>query len=372
MTFPILSRDRRRSVQQAIASPPTDAATIHAAPGSGALVHQSGGRPAAQDPDIARTLETVAEQLCSPVTLHLGAAPEPSQRHRVLPVSDGEREVGVLVFDAGADEEAVAMAARLLGQRLCALGDVAGHATLTRERVAAVLEPGQLEAHFQPIVALGTGAIVGVESLVRFPRHGGEGPTSWLRAATAAGLRTPLEARAAAVAIEGLASMPEDWFLAVNLSAQVLASGAVTPLLRDVPADRVVVELTEHDAVHDYAALNAVLAPLRARGLRLAVDDVGAGFASMRHVLRTRPDLLKLDREFVRDLTGDRAAESLVGSLRGFAADIGASVIVEGVERAQDEDVVRRLGIELAQGFHFGAPQPLHSLLGDPRSRVAS
>ncbi len=368
MTFPTPARDGRRRAGRVLSTPPLEGAVIQAVPGAAALVHESAGRPAAHDPEVARILETVAEQLCVTVTLHLGDEPGARAGQRTQPVTDGERSLGVLAVDERADqEEALALAARLLGQRLGRLGERSNASGLTHDRIASVLEPGRLGAHFQPIVSLPGGHVVGVEALARFPTESAAGsspsPARWLRAASAAGLRTPLEVRAAAVGLEGLAALPSDWFLSLNLSAPVLASGAVTPLLHEVPVERVIVELTEHDAVEDYAQLNAVLAPLRAKGLRLAVDDVGAGFASMRHVLRMRPDVLKLDRGLMRDLTADTAAASLVAVLRDFAAGLGSSTVVEGVERDEDERAVRHLGVELAQGYRFGAPQPLSGLL---------
>jgi EAL domain-containing protein (putative c-di-GMP-specific phosphodiesterase class I) len=118
----------------------------------------------------------------------------------------------------------------------------------------------------------------------------------------------------------------------------------------------VLLELSEHDPVEDYDALAAALAPFRAAGLRLAIDDVGAGFSSLRHIVVTAPDVIKIDRSIVSGLDTDRVLSTLVGSLVDFARGLGAVVVAEGVETAAEAAVLRQLGVDLGQGWHFGRP----------------
>jgi len=126
----------------------------------------------------------------------------------------------------------------------------------------------------------------------------------------------------------------------------------------------VLLELSEHDQVEDYAALEDVLRPLRSAGLRLAVDDVGAGFSSLRHIVRTAPDVLKLDRSIVHGVAGDPVLRTLVQALVAFAHGCGASVVAEGIETAEDAAALRALHVDLGQGWHFGRPGPAEALDG--------
>src|ERR687894_55855 len=137
----------------------------------------------------------------------------------------------------------------------------------------------------------------------------------------------------------------------------VVADGSPVVLL-----ERVVLELTEHDEVEDYDVLLATLAPFRAAGLRLAIDDVGAGFSSLRHIVVTSPDVIKLDRSIAAGVADDHVLATLVGSLVTFAHGSGARVVAEGVETADDAAALRTLGVDYGQGWHFGRPGPPEAL----------
>jgi EAL domain-containing protein (putative c-di-GMP-specific phosphodiesterase class I) len=127
-------------------------------------------------------------------------------------------------------------------------------------------------------------------------------------------------------------------------------------VLAGLPLDRVLLELSEHDPVEDYAALGAALAPLRAAGMRLAIDDVGAGFSSLRHIVATTPDVIKLDRSIVTGLAGDPVRTPLVRSLVEFAHGCGVRVVAEGVETVDDAAALQALGADHGQGWFFGRP----------------
>jgi EAL domain-containing protein (putative c-di-GMP-specific phosphodiesterase class I) len=142
----------------------------------------------------------------------------------------------------------------------------------------------------------------------------------------------------------------------VTLSDGTLLTDGCARLLRELPLDRVLLELSEHDPVEDYDALAAALAPFRAAGLRLAIDDVGAGFSSLRHIVVTGPDVIKIDRSIVSGLDVDPVLSTLVGSLVDFARGMRARVVAEGVETADEAAVLRRLGVDHGQGWHFGRP----------------
>ena len=120
-----------------------------------------------------------------------------------------------------------------------------------------------------------------------------------------------------------------------------------------------VLELTEHAAVHDYEVLRQALLELRARGLRLAVDDAGAGYASLRHVLSLAPDIIKLDISLIREIETDRGARALASALISFAEQMGQLVIAEGIEHDRTVEVLAAIGVRYGQGFLLGRPAAL-------------
>ena len=117
------------------------------------------------------------------------------------------------------------------------------------------------------------------------------------------------------------------------------------------------IELTEHVPVADYAALNAALDPLRERGAKLAIDDTGAGFASLRHILDLKPDIIKIDIGITRGVDTDPSRAAIVTMLVAFARTTGNSVVAEGVETAGERDTMLRLGAIYGQGYIFGRPE---------------
>lgn len=129
--------------------------------------------------------------------------------------------------------------------------------------------------------------------------------------------------------------------------------------LAEAPLDRLVIELTEHAAVESYDALRRALAPLRARGLRLAIDDVGAGHATFRHVLDLAPELIKLDMSLIRGIEGDSARRALAEALTLYGRRIGCEVVAEGVETEAELAALREIGVTRVQGFLTGRPVPI-------------
>ena len=150
----------------------------------------------------------------------------------------------------------------------------------------------------------------------------------------------------------------------MNVSPGTLVRPECAELLRRLPVDRVLLELSEHDPVEDYDALEAVLRPLRDLGLRLAVDDVGAGFSSLRHIVQTSPDVLKLDRSIVDGVASDPVLRTLVRALVEFAHGCGAKVVAEGIETAEDAAALLALEVDLGQGWFYGRPGPAAALDG--------
>ncbi|WP_285601112.1 EAL domain-containing protein [Kineosporia sp. NBRC 101731] len=228
------------------------------------------------------------------------------------------------------------------------------HKMLDRmDRLMANGGPGVV---FQAVHSLDGLATVGVEALSRFPVGSGR-PDEWFTSATRAGVGLELELAAVRNALTILPALRG--FLGINVSPRTLVSPAFGRLVTSLPLKSIVIEVTEHEAVDDYDALNEVLRPWRERGMRIAVDDAGAGFASMRHVLTLVPDFIKLDISLVRGVDTDPAKRALAGALAAFAQKIGSSVIAEGIETAAELSVLRGLKVEFGQGYHLSLPGPL-------------
>ena len=228
------------------------------------------------------------------------------------------------------------------------------------ERLQPVLLAGGPTVVLQPIVDLATGRRIGAEALSRFPREWGKAPDVCFEEAHSIGQGDRLELLALAGAAAHLAAV--SGYVAMNISPATMLTPEATELLSRLPLERVLLELSEHDQVADYDLLAQVLAPLRARGMRLAIDDVGAGFSSLRHIVLTAPDVIKLDRTIVDGVSHDAVLTTLVRSLVEFAHGIRATVVAEGVEGPADAAALLALGVDHGQGWHFGRPGPVEDL----------
>jgi EAL domain-containing protein (putative c-di-GMP-specific phosphodiesterase class I) len=144
----------------------------------------------------------------------------------------------------------------------------------------------------------------------------------------------------------------------VNISPETILSGDLPDALKGVPAEQIVLEITEHAHIEDYERLLRALHPLRVRGVRLAVDDAGAGYSGLQHILQIHPDFIKLDMALTRNINLDPARKALAAALVAFARDTGSRIIAEGVETESELNALRRIGIEKAQGYFLGRPMP--------------
>jgi PAS domain S-box-containing protein len=245
------------------------------------------------------------------------------------------------------------LAGALLGRQLADRED-------TRRRHAEI--EGVIEEHafapvFQPIVDLRNGVTVGYEALTRFAD--GVAPERRFGDAAAIGLEVELELATLEASIEAARKgISRSRFLHLNASpALVLRGTELARILRDV-RPRVVLEITEHVIVQDYAAFRSGIARL-GRPVCLAVDDAGAGFASLRHILELDPSFVKLDISLIRGIDRDPAKQALVAGMRHFARHTKSRLIAEGVETEGEATTLAELHIRLAQGYRFGRPAAL-------------
>ncbi|MCW2576709.1 MAG: hypothetical protein JWR66_2739 [Modestobacter sp.] len=232
--------------------------------------------------------------------------------------------------------------------------------TEIEDRLAPLMADGGPVVALQPIVDLATGDRVGAEALSRFPADWGMAPDVVFGQAHSIGLGHRLELLALERAAEHLDHV--GGYVAMNVSPATLLTAECGDLLSRLPLHRVLLELSEHDQVEDYGALNAALRPFRAEGMRLAIDDVGAGFSSLRHIVVTSPDVIKIDRSIVTGLNSDPVLTKLVQSLVEFGHGCRVRVVAEGVETAGEAAALRTLGVDYGQGWHYGRPGPPEAL----------
>jgi EAL domain-containing protein (putative c-di-GMP-specific phosphodiesterase class I) len=217
-------------------------------------------------------------------------------------------------------------------------------------------EPERVRPVFQPIFDLQRGTVCGFEMLARFDSPLQAPPDQWFAAATRLGLGFQLEAALVRVGLRARRSLPDNCFLAINVSPDALLSDDVGAALAGQDLTRTVIEITEAAPVSDYAVLLRALALLRDAGASIAVDDAGAGYASLSHVMQLRPDFVKLDRGLVQDVDRDPAKHALVETFGVLAGRLDAWLLAEGVERPGEREVLAAMGVPLAQGFGLARP----------------
>lgn len=213
---------------------------------------------------------------------------------------------------------------------------------------------------FQPVFDIRAGQIIGFEALTRFAD--GTPPDVRFAEASRAGLGVRLEEETLVAAVTAADELPTTAWLSVNASPDLLLSEG--RLARALAGLRriAVVEITEHVAIDDYAALRRALES-SGSNVRVAIDDAGAGFASFRHVLELRPDFVKLDAELVRGIDADPSRQALVVGMRYFAQKTGCTLIAEGIETEDEQATLDSLDIRFGQGYLLGRPAPVDELM---------
>jgi len=229
-----------------------------------------------------------------------------------------------------------------------------------RRRIAGILSNPELQRPvFQPILSLADGTVAGYEGLSRFLAQPVRSPDRWFAEATQVGLGPEFQAIAIEriLAAAAAAGLPDQAFLSVNVSPRYLAHPAVSAAVASVDPTSLVIEITEEETVENYATLRQAMTPYLDLGVRFAVDDAGAGFASMRHVTELGPAFVKLDADLVRGMSSRRTLQAFLRALNGFTIEIGAVLIAEGVEQASDLAVLTETGFPLmAQGYAIARP----------------
>ena len=234
---------------------------------------------------------------------------------------------------------------------------------IARQLINRVLRGDTMHMVYQPIFELNSKKIIGYESLARFADLPIRAPDLWFKEANEVGLGIELEVSAINIALQALPQLSPDTYISVNASPATIMSAALRAALEKInDLNRLVLEITEHDAVHQYEEIAASLKLYRSKGLKLAVDDAGAGYASFRHILNLRPDFIKLDVSLTRDIDTDPARRALAIAFVHFSRDTQSKLIAEGVETAAELETLVELGICKAQGYFLARPMKLKDI----------
>ena len=283
---------------------------------------------------------------------------------------------GYVVRDAPTERLAAALRGAARGDSI--LDDVNGHGLIhelldqvhetnrareerarKRARIRSVMGNGELDIVFQPIVDLGLARGRRSRGAVALREPPTRGPAEWFAEAHEVGLGAELELWAVRMACERSRLLPAGTFMAVNVSPVTAERPDLLELLGCAHVDHVVLEVTEHAPVEDYPRFRIAIGRMRELGARLAIDDAGAGFASLRHILELDAELIKLDGSLTHSLEADPRRRSLASALIEFGRESGAAVLAEHIESELQLHELRRLGVTYGQGYHLGRPQAL-------------
>ncbi len=229
------------------------------------------------------------------------------------------------------------------------------------DTIKGILEQRDFDIVYQPIMDAAARRPKGFEALCRFRTQPYRAPNLWFDDAATVGLQTDLEICVIQKALEALNVLPTSIYVSVNASPATVISGRLGDIVAQWPAERIVLEITEHAMVADYDELLAELDVLRFRGVRLAIDDAGAGYSGLQHIVRLRPEIIKLDISLTSQIDEDIVRRSLASALVRFAIETDADIIAEGIETENELCTLYDLGVPLAQGYFLGRPEDLHS-----------
>ena len=225
-----------------------------------------------------------------------------------------------------------------------------------RTRIMEALETSAFAIAYQPIVHLGGMHPCGYEALCRFSAEPYRTPDVWFKEAAEIGMAVELELAVIREAMSAIDMLDPEQYVSLNISPATILSAQFLDTFSRLPLSRIVLELTEHVGIEDYERFTKILSPLRRRGLRLAVDDAGAGHSSLRHIVQLNPDYVKVDMSLTRNVDSDLARRALIGALLYYTRETSAQIIAEGIETMSELQTLKLLGVRRGQGYLLGRP----------------
>jgi len=232
-----------------------------------------------------------------------------------------------------------------------------------RSRIERAMADDEITIVLQPIVDLVTETTTGFECLSRFSGTPQRPPNEWFAEADEVGLGTALELKAIQAALAQAQNIPTGISVSINASPDVVTDPGFAQVLDGMDLTDIVLEITEHAQVNDYGALGRAMKPLRNRGMRLAIDDAGGGYAGLQYMLLLHPDIIKLDTSLTSNVHTNAAKSSLASALVLFAQQTGAAIVAEGIETQEELDTLKSLGVHRGQGYLLGRPCALEDAL---------
>jgi EAL domain-containing protein (putative c-di-GMP-specific phosphodiesterase class I) len=223
---------------------------------------------------------------------------------------------------------------------------------------------GAIFPHFQPIIELGEGRIIGFEALARWvhPARGMMQPDTFIPIAEDLGIIDEITSVMLRASCAAAREWPPELWVSVNISPTQLKDPWLASRLLAILTDtglapgRLIIEVTENAIIDDMACARQNFSSLQNAGVRIALDDFGKGYSSLCHLRQLRFDHLKIDGSFVQSMDCVESFE-IVTAVAGLGKSLGMAVTAEGVETAAEADAVRGIGCDLAQGFLFGKPR---------------
>jgi EAL domain-containing protein (putative c-di-GMP-specific phosphodiesterase class I) len=243
-----------------------------------------------------------------------------------------------------------------------------------RESLTDILLKRRIRSVYEPIVEVKSRTVFGYEALARGPRDNPlHSPLALFAVAEEEGLLFPLDCLCRKSGLVGAKGLPEGTHLFLNVRPTAIhdpdfRSAALRKTLEvcGLAPNDVVLEISEQESIENFEIFREIRDYYRKLGFRIALDDTGAGYASLEAVVELAPDFIKVDRAFVRGVDEDPSRQELLHALQKVACSLGSEIIAEGLDTLEELATLGKLGIRYGQGWLFGHPNPLRSDLNEP------
>ena len=289
-----------------------------------------------------------------------------------IPLGEGEIYGTLCCYDKASNDTLSERDVELLHIIASYIGQVLGRSFKSkkkqeaiRRQVRSVIDNGQIDVVFQPIYGQQSQHYEYYEVLARFNTEPYRPPNEWLYDADLVDLGLEVESAIVNKVAQRLKQADASGLglkVAVNVSPRMMESGLLPGLLRDVDSDQLRIELTEHVRITNYEKFRTFLKPLSDKGFKICIDDVGAGFASLKHILEIEPDVIKLDLSLASNIHQDTKRQALVTGLLAFANSFNCEVVAEGIETIEEYHALEQLGVRFFQGWYFSRPVAFEQL----------